>query len=83
MRQRIQPDHMHAHSRRHVALDPHHEGEKVLLFVFGPALMLHIAGADAEGGEQRRGPVSLVVMRERPRPSFLERASWFPCAVGL
>jgi hypothetical protein len=51
--------------------------------VFGPALMLHIAGADAEGGEQRRGPVSLVVVRERPRPSFLERASWFPCAVGL
>lgn len=64
---------MHTQSRRHLALHARHEGEKILLRVGRPALVLHIAGAHIEPGEQRRGPVALVVVREGPGPAVLER----------
>jgi hypothetical protein len=35
--------------------------------------MLDIAGADVERGEQRRGPMTFVVVCESPSPTLLER----------
>ena len=75
MRGVIVEDDMDDFPGRDVALDEVQEPDELLIAMAGHVPTRHFAGQHIECGEERRGPVALVVVRQgRPAPLFQRQA---------